>query len=68
MMLNSLPWQILFAVLLITFLIIIVLGIIAFRIAQRDIGLAMMLLQIDGLVQIIIDNMILGGLFADVLI
>lgn len=52
----------------VTLVFIIVLREIALRVAQRDIRLALMLLQIDGLVEIVVDNMILRGLLADVVV
>lgn len=48
--------------------LVVVLWEIALGVAQRDVRLALMLLQIDGLVEIVVDNMVLGGLLADVVV
>lgn len=48
--------------------LVVVLWEIALRVAQRYIRFALMLLQIDWLVQIVIDNVVLGGLLADVVV
>lgn len=58
----------LFLVVVVALVFVIVLGEVAFRVAQRHVRLALMLLQIDRLVQIVVHNVILGRLLADVVV
>lgn len=58
----------LFLVVVVALVFVVVLGEVAFRVAQRHVRLALMLLQIDRLVEIVVHDMILGGLLADVVV
>lgn len=53
---------------IVTLVFVVVFREVTLRVAKRHIGLALVLLKIDWLVQVIVHNMILGGLLADVVV
>lgn len=65
-MLDTWPGNIFFV--LITIIVIVVFGIITFRITQGYIWFTLMLLQIHGLVQVLVDDVIFRRLLANVVI
>lgn len=70
LVLDARPWggQLLLLLVVVALVFIVVLREVALRVAQRHIGLALVLLQVDWLVQVIVDDVVLGGLLADVVV
>lgn len=55
-------------VVVVALVLVVVLGEVTFRVAQRHVRLALVLLQIDRLVEVVVDDVVLGGLLADVVV
>jgi len=70
LMLDAWPWsggQLLLLV-IVTLMLVVVFREVTLRVAQCDVGLALVLLEVDRLVQVVVHYVVLGGLLADVVV
>lgn len=60
--------HLLLLIVVVALVLVVVLGEVTFRVAQRHVRLALVLLQIDRFVEVVVDDVVLGGLLADVVV